>query len=157
VNSLTLVRRIAARPSIVFDALTTPEGISGWWGPDDGPVLIAESDARVGGRFRVRFRKLDGSEHESSGEYLEVCRPERLAMSWRWLGGEDPGESRVEIRLRAIAEGTELTFTHAALASAESARGHEDGWTGALDKLVRRFQVRPGERAGRVTHEERAR
>jgi uncharacterized protein YndB with AHSA1/START domain len=27
-TSLTLVRRIKARPSIVFDALTTPEGIA---------------------------------------------------------------------------------------------------------------------------------
>ena len=43
-TSLTLVRRIAARPSIVFDALTTPAGIACWWGPDDGPVLLAETD-----------------------------------------------------------------------------------------------------------------
>jgi len=77
-TSLTLVRRIRARPSIVFDALTTPEGIACWWGPDDGPVLLAETNLRVGGRYRVRFRMLDGSEHESSGEYLEVVRPERL-------------------------------------------------------------------------------
>ena len=66
-TSLTLVRRLNARPSIVFDALITPEGISRWWGPDDGPVLVAETDPRVGGRFRVRFRMLDGSEHECSG------------------------------------------------------------------------------------------
>jgi hypothetical protein len=37
-------------------------GIACWWGPDDGPVLLAETDVRVGGRFRVRFRMLDGSE-----------------------------------------------------------------------------------------------
>ena len=72
---LTLVRRIAARPAIVFEALTTAEGIAHWWGPDAGPVLVAETDVRVGGRFRVRFRMLDGSEHESSGEYLEVRSP----------------------------------------------------------------------------------
>ncbi len=73
-TSLTLVRRIAARPSIVFDALTTPDGIACWWGPRrrTGGVLLAETDVRVGGRFRVRFRMLDGSEHESSGEYTEV-------------------------------------------------------------------------------------
>src|SRR5262249_14104663 len=75
-TSLTLVRRIKARPLIVFDALTTPEGIAIWWGPDDGPVLVAETDPRVGGHFRVRFRRLDGSEHESSGEYLEFVKPE---------------------------------------------------------------------------------
>jgi uncharacterized protein YndB with AHSA1/START domain len=143
VSSLTLVRRIAARPSIVFDALTTPAGIRCWWGPDGGPVLIAETEVRIGGRFRVRFRMLDGSEHESSGRYLEVRKPERLVMTWRWLGGEeDPGESRVEIDLRPIPEGTELTFTHAALFSEETRLSHENGWSGALDKLARQF---PGE------------
>ena len=139
-TSLTLVRRIKARPSIVFDALTTAEGIASWWGPDGGPVLVAESDPRVGGRFRVRFRMLDGSEHESSGEYLEIANPERLRMSWRWTGGvEDPGESLLEIRLRAIAEGTELTLTHSRLQNEETCRGHVKGWTGALDKLQRCF------------------
>ena len=139
-TSLTLVRRIRARPSIVFDALTTPEGIACWWGPDDGPVLLAETDLRVGGRYRVRFRMLDGSEHESSGEYLEVVKPERLSMSWRWTGGaEDPGESHVEITLRAVAKGTELTLTHSRLHDEESRRSHEEGWTGALDKLERHF------------------
>ena len=138
-TSLTLVRRIAARPSIVFDALTTPEGIACWWGPDGGPVLLAETDPRVGGRFRVRFRMLDGTEHESSGKYLEVARPERLVMSWRWEGSEDPGESRVEIDLRPIAEGTELTFTHSRLRDEETRRSHERGWNGSLDKLERHF------------------
>ena len=46
--------------------------------PDAGPVLLAETDLRVGGRFRVRFRMLDGSEHESGGEYLEVDPPRCL-------------------------------------------------------------------------------
>jgi uncharacterized protein YndB with AHSA1/START domain len=138
-TSLTLVRRIAARPSIVFDAITTPEGIACWWGPDAGPVLLAETDVRIGGRFRVRFRMLDGSEHESSGEYLEVVRPERLAMSWRWHGSEHSGESLVEIDLRASAAGTELTFTHSRLRDEDTRRSHEEGWNGALDKLQRHF------------------
>ncbi|MCD0505010.1 SRPBCC family protein [Bordetella petrii] len=138
-SSLTLVRRINAQPATVFEALTTPDGIACWWGPDDGPVLVAETDPRVGGRFRVRFRMLDGSEHESSGEYLRVEPPHHLAMSWRWQGDEDSGESRVEIALRAIDTGTELTFTHAGLQDEETRRGHEEGWGGALDKLARRF------------------
>jgi uncharacterized protein YndB with AHSA1/START domain len=147
-TSLKLVRRIAARPAIVFDALTTPEGIAHWWGPDDGPVLIAETDVRVGGRFRVRFRMRDGSEHESSGKYLEVRRPERLVMSWNWLcGEEDPNESRVEIDLRQVAGGTELTLIHSALFSEETRRSHEEGWSGALDKLVRHFEGVPSGRA----------
>lgn len=138
-TSLTLVRRIRARPAIVFAALSTSEGISHWWGPDSGPVLFAESDARVGGRFRVRFRMLDGSEHEAVGEYLEVVDGKRLAMTWQWVFGGEPDEadnvSSVTIDLRPIEMGTELTFTHAQLQTEKSCTSHTWGWTGALDKL----------------------
>ena len=146
-TSLTLIRRIAARPSIVFDAVTTPQGIAGWWGPDDGPVLLAETDVRVGGRFKVRFRMLDGSEHESSGQYLEVAPPHHLVMSWRWQGDEDPGESRLEIALRQVPGGTELTLTHSRLHDEASRSGHEDGWAGALDKLERHVHGLPAKGA----------
>jgi uncharacterized protein YndB with AHSA1/START domain len=143
-TSVTLVRRIRARPAIVFDALTTPDGIAQWWGPDAGPVLLAETDVRIGGRFRVRFRKLDGTEHESSGEYLEIVEPKRLVMSWQWINGgvpEEAGEvSRIEIDLKRIDTGTEITFTHARLRTQPSRASHEQGWAGALDKLVRLFE-----------------
>jgi uncharacterized protein YndB with AHSA1/START domain len=141
-KSLTLVRRIAARPSIVFEAITTAEGVATWWGPDDVPVVRAEMDARVGGAYRVRFRTLDGREHEARGEFLEVVSPRRIVMSWNWaVGGEleEHGRiSRIEFELAPIAEGTELTFTHAGLSTEASAKSHTWGWTGALDKLVRR-------------------
>jgi uncharacterized protein YndB with AHSA1/START domain len=139
-TSLTLVRRIRARPSIVFDALTTPAGIAEWWGPDAGPVLLAETDVRIGGRFRVRFRMLDGTDHESAGEYLEIVEPKRLVMSWQWTDGGDPEEagemSRIEIDLKRIDTGTEITFTHARLRTQASRASHEQGWAAALEKLV---------------------
>jgi uncharacterized protein YndB with AHSA1/START domain len=140
-TSLTLVRRIKARPQLVFDAVTTAEGIVHWWGPDAGPVLVAETDPRVGGLFRVRFlQMLDSTEYESSGEFLEIVRPERVVMSWRWKDGvPEPGESRVEITLKAVPEGTELTFVHSQLHDEETRRSHEAGWTGALDKLEAYF------------------
>lgn len=132
----TLVRRIKAAPSIVFDAVTTAEGIANWWGPDEGPVLLSESDPRVGGSYRLRFRLMDETEHECSGEFLVVEPPRRVVMTWRWLvGGDDPGQSQVEILLRAISEGTELTFSHSLLQDQRSSHSHEGGWTGALRKL----------------------
>jgi len=144
-TSLTLVRRIRARPSIVFDALTTPDGVAQWWGPDAGPVLLAETDVRIGGRFRVRFRTLDGAEHESTGEYLEVVESKRLVMSWQWTSGgepeEDGEESRIEIDLKSIDIGTEITFTHARLRTEASRVSHERGWAGALDKLGRHLST----------------
>lgn len=145
-TAVSLVRRIAARPAIVFDALVTAEGMSTWWGPDDLPVVSAAADGRVGGNFCVRFRTVDGLEHECAGEFLEMERPEHVVMSWRWVVGgmlEERGKvSRLEIRLRAIDTGTELTLVHALLSSQDSADGHAGGWAGALDKLIRRFSSR---------------
>jgi uncharacterized protein YndB with AHSA1/START domain len=139
-TSLTLVRRIAARPSLVFEALVAPEQIHQWWGPDAGPVLLVETDPRRGGSFRVVFRMLDGTEHESTGTYLEFDPPHRLAMTWRWLrGGDDDGESRIEVSLRPLGAGTELTFTHAQLSSDAARDSHREGWSGALDKFVALF------------------
>lgn len=142
-TSVAHIRRIAARPAIVFEALTTSEGMASWWGPDDLPVVSAQADPRVGGHFRVRFHTQDGLEHECAGQFLEIVRHERIVMSWQWTSGGEPSErenvSRLELHLRAIDTGTELTLVHAALRDEVSARSHERGWEGALDKLVRNF------------------
>jgi len=99
VTSLTLVRHIKASPEIVFDAVTTADGIAHWWGPDAGPVLLSESDPRVGGKYRLRFRKLDNTEHECSGEFLVVDPPRRVVLTWRWMvGGDDPGDFERDLR-----------------------------------------------------------
>jgi len=46
--------------------------------------------------------------------------------------------------IRAVAEGTEVTLTHSRLHDEESRRSHEQGWTGALDKMQRHFLVIEG-------------
>jgi uncharacterized protein YndB with AHSA1/START domain len=155
-TGLTLVRRIAARPSIVFEALTTADGIATWWGPDDLPGTVAEIDARVGGAFRVRFRTLDGLEHEACGECLEVVPPSRLVMSWRFSAGGEPEEldrvSRVAFELRPIDGGVELTLTHADLRNEISAASHQRGWVGSLVKLGRLLGEMPEPSDHNVEH-----
>jgi uncharacterized protein YndB with AHSA1/START domain len=110
-TEVVLVRHIAARPSIVFDALTTCEGMTSWWGPEDAPVTSAVADVRPGGAFRVTFPCFDELEHVVTGEFLEVVKPTRLVLSWRWAQRGEPEEqgatSRVEFRLRSTETGTE--------------------------------------------------
>jgi uncharacterized protein YndB with AHSA1/START domain len=143
VKSLTLVRQIRAQPATVFDLLSTAEGLTAWWGPDDLPVLSAEADVRVGGRFRVRFRRADGAEHECAGEFLEIEPPIRIVMSWRWASGGVPEEggrvSRLELHVRPHESGAELTLVHADLRNAASEASHRQGWGGALAKLQARL------------------
>jgi uncharacterized protein YndB with AHSA1/START domain len=142
-TGFTLVRRIAARPAIVFEALTTADGIASWWGPDALPVVSAEIDARVGGAYRVHFPSQGGGDHEAVGEILEIDPPSRLVMTYSYAFGGEPLEdgrvSRIEIDLRPIAGGVELTFIHTGLVNAASVVSHTRGWSGAFDKLVQKF------------------
>jgi hypothetical protein len=45
----------------------------------------------------------------------------------------------LELHLRLIDTGTELTLIHAGLRDEVSASDHRWGWGGAFDKLARRF------------------
>lgn len=137
--SLTLVRRIKASPAKIYAALTSPEQLARWWRPDAGPVLKAEVDVRVGGRFRIVFRTQDGAEHSSRGEYREVVPNQRLVFTWESESHREQ-VSIVTIALRSIAEGTELTLTHAGFADTAERDEHRDGWNGAFDHLETLFK-----------------
>lgn len=134
--SLALVRRIKAPPRSVFAAFVEPTHIMKWWGPDAGPTLSAETDVRVGGRFRVVFETLDGERHENRGEYLEIDPPARLVMAWWWASTPER-RSRVTVSIRPISGGSELTIHHEMLFDAATRDNHLWGWNGTLDKLER--------------------
>jgi uncharacterized protein YndB with AHSA1/START domain len=134
--SLTLVRRIKAPPRTVFAAFVEPTHIMKWWGPDAGPTLAAETDVRVGGRFRVMFETLDGERHENRGEYLEIEPPVRLVMAWWWAATPER-RSRVTVSIRPISDGSELTIQHEMLFDVATRDNHLWGWNGTLDKLER--------------------
>jgi uncharacterized protein YndB with AHSA1/START domain len=132
--SLTIVRRLKAPPARVYAAWTRPELMARWWGPDAGPVLSAETDPRVNGRFRVVFQTLDGQTHDCRGEYREVEVDRKLVFTWEWVTLPER-RSLVTISLRAIEAGTEMTFTHAQFFDEAARDGHQAGWSGAFEKL----------------------
>jgi uncharacterized protein YndB with AHSA1/START domain len=140
--SLTIVRCINGPPAKVYAAWTEPALMVRWWGPDGGPVLSAEADPRVGGRFRVAFQTLNGENHVCSGEYREVVPDRKLIFTWQWITMPER-QSLVEITLRPIAGGTELTITHSQFFDEAARDGHAWGWNGAFDKLETMFEVAP--------------
>uniref|UniRef100_B0SX11 Activator of Hsp90 ATPase 1 family protein n=1 Tax=Caulobacter sp. (strain K31) TaxID=366602 RepID=B0SX11_CAUSK len=132
--SVTLVRRIKASPARVWAAITQPEQMLRWWGPDAGPTLKAEADVRPGGRFSIVFRLLNGDEHNPTGVYREVVPEKTLVFTWEWPGLPER-ESLVTFRLEPFDGGVELTLIHEQLPE-EARESHARGWSGLLDKLV---------------------
>jgi uncharacterized protein YndB with AHSA1/START domain len=132
--SLTLVRRIKAPPAKVWAAITQPDLMMRWWGPDAGPTLSVEADVRPGGRFSIVFRLLNGDEHNPTGVYQQVVPEQKLVFTWDLPGAAEP-QSLVTFRLEPFDGGTELTLTHERLPDEAARVSHEHGWNGLLDKL----------------------
>ena len=132
--SVTIVRRIKAPPAKVWAAITQPDLMLQWWGPDAGPTLHVEANVRPGGRFSVVFRLLNGEEHNPTGVYREVSPERKLVFTWELPGAPEP-ESLVTFLLKPIDGGTELTLTHEHLPDEYARDSHEQGWNGLLDKL----------------------
>ena len=133
--SLTIKRRIDASPEKIFRAWTEPEKITRWFGPEEVEVLHAETDARVGGRYRIIARSPDGEQHES-GRYCEVVPNEKLVFTWAWRSTPER-ESLVTVLLGADGGGTLLTLIHEQFFDEAARDGHEHGWNGSMDKLER--------------------
>ena len=132
--SLTIVCRIKASPAKLYAAITKPQLMMQWWGPDAGPTLKAEADVRPGGRFDIVFRLLDGSEHNPTGIYREVVPDKKLVFTWEWPGMAER-TSLVTFLLEPFDGGTELTLIHAQLPDEAACESHKAGWTGWIDKL----------------------
>jgi len=133
--SVTIVRKIKASPAKVWGALTQPELMMQWWGPDAGPTLSAVADVRPGGRFSIVFRLLNGDVHNPTGIYQDVVPKKKLVFTWEWPGMPER-ESLVTFLLEPLDDGAELTLIHEHLPDEETRNSHEVGWGGLLDKLT---------------------
>ena len=136
--SLTIRRRLNASPAKVYDAWTDPAKMMRWFGPSQAETLRAETDPKVGGRFRVLMRTSDGEEHGVSGVYREVVRDEKLVFTWAWRSTPER-ESLVTVALKPDGDGVVLTLTHEQFFDEAARDAHREGWTGAVDKLEQYF------------------
>jgi uncharacterized protein YndB with AHSA1/START domain len=124
--------RFAASPERVFDAwLDVDKARRFLFATENGTIVRAEIDARVGGRFTIVDRR-DTEEVLHTGEYLEIDRPRRLVFTFgipQWV----PDFDLVTIEIAPSGSGCELTLTHEMDAKWVEWTGRvETGWTKML-------------------------
>jgi uncharacterized protein YndB with AHSA1/START domain len=107
-----------------------------WFAPSQCVTERAESDPRVGGRFRVVMRENNGEVHDVSGVYREVVPDEKLVFTWAWRTTPER-ESLVTILIKPDGDGALLTLIHEQFFDEKARDDHQSGWTGTLDKLER--------------------
>ncbi len=125
----------------VWAALTTPEGLDGWWG-----TRGSEIDLRPGGRLTLRWRDW-GPEQEINSdrdcEVLEVAAPKRFAFRWR---ASADSMTTVEFDLEERDTGTLVRLREHGFAPTadgrKSMQGNSIGW-GVVATLMK-FYVEHG-------------
>ncbi|MDN3359254.1 SRPBCC domain-containing protein [Actinomadura sp. DC4] len=125
---------ITQPPATVWAALTTAEGLSGWFGNE------AKIDLRPGGSARMSWT--DG--HTANMRIERVEEPTVFGFSWHVYGlpEDDPRRTYVEFTLEPIGTGTRVVVVESGFAqlSDEAHQGAYDGnvrgWGSELGELV---------------------
>ena len=133
--SLEISHQMPFPPDRVFDAWLNPDMLAKFMIPGPGmQVPSAQSDATVGGRFRIIMRTPENDDLPHEGEYLVIDRPNRLQFTWNSPYSQD--DSTVTLDFSEQDGGTLVKLHHIRFPSEESRDNHEGGWTMILQALA---------------------
>ena len=144
-NTFVIERQYAATPERVFDAFADPAKKRRWFaeGGNSHHVEVFESDFRVGGLERSRYRFGEGSPFpgvalSTEGSYQDIVPNQRIiTASTMSMGDRAISVTLVTIELVPSKKGTELICTHQG-AFFEGSGGpemREQGWQTLFDRL----------------------
>ncbi len=88
-TEILITRQFDAPASLVWEALTRPEHVLRWWGPEWSPLVSADIDLRVGGAWRYVSRMEDGTELGWHGVYREIDAPNSITSTEVFEGFPD--------------------------------------------------------------------
>lgn len=109
-------REIAATPTQVFAAISTPERLARWWGPAGFTNTFTHCDFQPGGRWSFVMHGPDGASYANESVFTEIEAPARVIIRHVC----EPLFS-LTISLEATAAGTRVLWSQA-LDNAEFAR-----------------------------------
>src|SRR5439155_13688460 len=93
-RELVLTRVVDAPRDLVFEAHSSCEHMSHWWGPRRYEITSCDIDFRPGGSWRIVQAGEDGQEFGFRGEFREIVRPELI--TWTFEFEPMPGHVSVQ-------------------------------------------------------------
>lgn len=134
-ETLEVRRTFNAPRQRVYDAWTKTEEMKKWWGIGVMEAVVAESDTRVGGKYRIHLRHPNGTEHRVFGVYRVVDPPKKVVYTWTAETMPDVVDTIVTVEFHDRGNATEIVLRHDGLDTPALRKGHEDGWIGCFNKL----------------------
>jgi uncharacterized protein YndB with AHSA1/START domain len=83
-TEIVMTRTFDAPRDLVFEAHTSCEHMSNWWGPRKYEVTECDIDFRPGGTWKIVHRAPGERQITFYGEYLEIVAPERIVWTFNF-------------------------------------------------------------------------
>ena len=127
-DPVVLIREFDAPPERVFEAWTTVDLLTQWFGcATDMLWTVHEWDVRPGGALHVSL-DFDDNPYVVKGEFVEIDEPHRLVYAWE-------NDQRVTVTIEPVGSGSRLTLEHAGLPNDEMCKIVTGGWTAGLTQI----------------------
>lgn len=137
VPTIRLHRVLKSTPDRVYRAFLDPAALCKWLPPHGFTCQVDELDARVGGRFRMRFTNFgQGQSHAFGGTYRELVPGEKLAYTDTFDDPGLPGEMLTTVTLRPVLGGVELHVVQENIPAAIPLEMCYLGWQESLQLLA---------------------
>jgi len=141
-STIRLHRVLRATPERVYRAFLDPDAKAKWLPPNGFTGKVHESDARVGGRYRMSFTNFStGTSHSFAGQFLELLENQRIRYEDTFDDPGLPGTMEVTVTLTQVSCGTELNITQAGVPDATPAEACYLGWQESLTLLAKLVEV----------------
>jgi uncharacterized protein YndB with AHSA1/START domain len=147
-REVMMTREFDAPPRLVFEALTKPELLKRWYGPEGWSLEVCEIDLKVGGKWRFVSSLPGGKKIGQYGVYQEIVPGERMVNTEAWEDW-DAGETLVTTVLAE--ENGRTRYTSTILFPSEEVRdtvfrsGLEKSAAPIYDRLAQLVRVMAGE------------
>ena len=137
-GTIRLHRVLNAPPARVFKAFLDADARAKWLPPYGFTGKVHESDARVGGKYRMSFTNFStGTSHSFGGEYLELRPSEKLRYADRFDDPNLQGTMEVTVTFKKVSVGTELEVVQAGIPDVIPPEACYLGWQESLEQLAK--------------------
>ncbi|MDP5239839.1 SRPBCC family protein [Uliginosibacterium sp. 31-16] len=89
-NEIRIERVLEAPRELVWAAMTDPQQVGHWWGPNGFTMTIRKMDVRVGGVWDHTLHGPDGTNYPNNSVFREVVAPERIVYAHEGVREDGP-------------------------------------------------------------------
>ncbi len=137
-NTIRLHRVLRAPAERVYRAFIDPDAMCKWLPPNGFTAKIHQSDAKVGGGYRMSFMNFStGQSHFFGGKYVELTPHERIRYTDRFEDPNLPGEMQVTVTFKKVSVGTELNIVQEGIPAVILPEACYLGWGESLVLLAK--------------------